>query len=341
MHSQKDNLYLLYGDEELLIREEIEALKTAHLGNGDPGMGFQVLEAGRIGEPGLLAELAGISMFSPKKMVLLRWHAGRKKTEGEDGGEADDDESAASKNDAAEELIKALSKLPQEVLFVCAAKNLDKRSRLYKFFAQKGKVLEFRRFREWEQAQLVSWVRERFKSEGLAAEKEAVEILAEISGPSLTQIDTEINKLAAYCAEKKLVSSEDVKELSTRGQLSAFALQNALQERDAAKALSALNVLLSSKTRHELIIGSVGAVFSMMLEAKTASGAFRSGARLNYYLERCEKGAKKYSFKELAHAVKVLRETDLLLKTSAPDARAALEMMLLEVTGKESARERR
>jgi|GEM_PF-1011992 len=334
MPSQKNNLYLLYGDEELLIREEIETLKTKHLGSGDPGMGFQVLEAGRIGEPGLLAELAGVSMFSPKKMILLRWPAGRKKTEAEDGGESDDDENAASKNDGTEELIKALSKLPQEVLFVCAAKNIDKRSRLYKFFAQKGKVREFRQFREWEQAQLASWVRDRFKETGLAAEKEAAEILAELSGPSLTQIDTEINKLAAFCAEKKLVSSEDVKELSTRGQLSAFALQNSLQERDIIKALSALNMLLSSKTRNELIIGSAGAVVSMMLESKTGSGAFKAGTRLTYYLERCEKGAKKYSLKELAYAVKVLRETDLLLKTSAPDARAALEMMLLEIIEK-------
>ena len=146
--------------------------------------------------------------------------------------------------------------------------------------------------------------------------------------------DTEIKKLSAYCAEKGMVSSVDVKELSTRGQLSAFALQNSLQERDIAKALSALNVLLSSKTRHELIIGSAGAVVSMMLEAKTGSGAFKAGTRLTYYLERCEKGAKKYSLKELAYAVNVLRETDLLLKTSAPDARAALEMMLLEIIEK-------
>ena len=338
MLSQKNNLYLFYGDEELLMSEEIEALKAKHLGGLDTGMGFEVLEPDRLEEPGLLAGLAGVSMFSPKKMVLLRLTPGKRSAAAEDDDEEDDGKRGFK--DGADELIKVLSHLPEDILFVCAARGMDKRSRLYKFFSQKGQVKEFRRFNDWEHAQLAAWAGKRFREAGLAAEKEAVSLLAEISGPSLTQIDTEIKKLSAYCAEKGTVSAGDVKELSTRGQLSAFALQNALQERDINKALGALNALLSSKTRPELIIGSAGAVVSMMLEAKTGSRAFKTGARLTYYLERCAQGAKRYLPDELANAVKVLKETDLLLKTSAPDARAALEMMLLEVIGAKGKDER-
>ncbi|MEK7376393.1 MAG: DNA polymerase III subunit delta [Candidatus Margulisiibacteriota bacterium] len=326
MPSDKDNIYLFYGDEELMIDEEIRAVAAKHLGREFSELNFLVFDAKEIEEESFLPQIRAVSMFCPKKVVLLKG-LGAKKTEEDDeeGGQAED------KAEKADIIIDALAGLPQDTVFIAAAKHIDKRSRLYKFLNQNGRVREFRRFAPWEHNELAAWVEKRLKDAGLEAPRDAVFLLAQISGPSLLQIDTEIKKLWAYCADKEALTVQDIKELASRGELSSFTLQNALQERDLKKALNALNVMLAAKVKTEMIIGSLGSIISLMLEIKAAGDAFKAAGRQSYYIERCIEGSKRYSLRELAAGVKIMHDTDLRLKTISPDPRVTLEMMLSDI----------
>ena len=326
MPLDKKNIYLFYGDEELMIDEEIRAIKAKHLGEESSELNFQVFDAKEIDEESFVSEIRSVSMFSPKKVVLLKG-LGAKKKDDEDEDEVPDDDKP-EKNDI---IISALTGLPPETVFIASSKHVDKRSRLYKFFNQKGCVREFRHFAPWEQNELVAWVEKRLKGSGLDASKDAAFLLTEISGPSLLQIDTEIKKLCAYCSDKGKLTGQDVKELASRGELSSFALQNALQERDLKKALNALNIMLSAKVRTEMIIGSMGSVVSLMLEIKASGNSYNAGARQSLYIERCTEGSKRYSLKELVDGVKIMHDTDMRLKTISPDTRVTLEMMLSDI----------
>ena len=334
MPADKNNIYLFYGDEELMIDEEIRALKEKHLGQETSELNFQVFDAKEIDEESFASEIRSVSMFSSKKVVLLRG-LGAKKAEEDDGG-SEEDAKTEVKTGKGDIIIDALADLPSDTVFIAAAKHVDKRSRLYKFFNQKGCAREFKRYAPWEQYELVGWVEKRLKEAGLKASKDAAFLLAEVSGPSLMQIDTEIKKLCAYCADKGVLSAQDIKELASRGELSSFTLQNALQERDLKKALNALSVMLAAKVRGEMIIGSMGAVISLMLEIKSGSNAFKTGAKQSYYVERCIEGSKRYSLPELVGAVKIMHDTDMCLKTKSPDPRITLEMMLSDIIMKKN-----
>lgn len=326
MPADKNNIYLFYGDEELMIDEEIRSIKAKHLGEESSELNFLVFDVKEIDEESFASDIRTVSMFSPKKVVLLKGLGAKKKEDEDEEEERDDDK--PEKNDI---IINALTGLSPDTVFIAAAKHVDKRSRLYKFLNQKGRVREFKHFAPWEQTELVAWVEKRLKGAGLESSKDATFLLTEISGPSLLQIDTEIKKLCAYCADKKKLTAQDVKELASRGELSSFTLQNALQERDLKKALNALNVMLAAKVRAEMIIGSMGAVLSLMLEAKAAGNAFKAGARQSYYIDRCIEGSKRYSLQELVESVKIMHDTDMCLKTKSPDPRVTLEMMLSDM----------
>jgi DNA polymerase-3 subunit delta len=326
MPSDKSNIYLFYGDEELMIDEEIRFVKEKHLGQELSQFNCLQFDAKEIEEDDFVSNIQSVSMFSPKKIVVLKGLGAKKKSDEDD--DEDQDENKPEKNDV---IMRALEHLPLDTVFIASAKSVDKRSRLYKFFNQKGRVREFKHFAPWEQSELLSWVEKRIKEAGLEASKDAVFLLSETAGPSLLQIDTEIKKLCAYCADKKKLTAQDVKDLASRGELSSFTLQNALQERDIKKALNALNVMLAAKVKAEMIIGSMGAVVSLMLEAKAGSNAFNTGARQSYYIERCMEGSKRYSLQELVNGIKIMHDTDMSLKTKSPDARVTLEMMLSDI----------
>ena len=326
MTADKNNIYLFYGDEELMIEEEIRKIKAKHLWGDSSELNFLVFEAKEIEEQSFLSDIRSVSMFSPKKVVLLKGLDAKKQQD-----EDEEDAPEENKTEKADIIMRALAGLPPDTVFIASAKHVDKRSRLYKFLNQKGCVREFKRFAPWEQDQLVAWTEKRLKESGLEASKDAAFLLAEISGPSLLQIDTEIKKLCAYCADKGHLSVQDIKELASRGELSSFTLQNALQERDLKKALNALNVMFAAKVRAEMIIGSMGAVVSLMLEAKAAGNAFKFAGRQSYYIERCVEGSKRYSLEELIGGVKIMHDTDLCLKTKSPDPRVTLEMMLSDM----------
>lgn len=114
--------------------------------------------------------------------------------------------------------------------------SADKRKALYKQISKVGVVLESVALRDYEVA---SWISSYYSGRGLRIAPDAAALLAEHTGPDLTRIAVETDKMLKNLPEGTMdISVSDIeKNVGISRQFSVFELTKAMSLRDAATAL--------------------------------------------------------------------------------------------------------
>lgn len=114
-------------------------------------------------------------------------------------------------------------------------KRLDGRSRLSKLLKQHAEVLTTKKLYE---SQLPEWVNDQVQRKGFSISQKAVMLLVEHIGNDISRINNEINKLLLNLGTRKSISEEDIEQyVGLSKEYNVFELQEALQRKDAAKAM--------------------------------------------------------------------------------------------------------
>lgn len=175
-------IYLLCGEEPLLIQEAADAIRTAARANGFNERELFHADASFDWQH-LLAEANSLSLFADKKILEVRLDSGKP---GDKGSKAFEEYCAAP---------------PPDNLLLVIAPKIDMRAKWVKGLDDSGIVVQV-----WPvtRAQMPNWIGQRLRQAGIRASGSAVEILANRVEGNLLAAIQEIEKL------KLLAPSGDV-----------------------------------------------------------------------------------------------------------------------------------
>jgi len=234
-------------------------------------------------------------------------------------------------------------------MLVMEATGLDQRMKLGKLLAEKTLVVECglgENFGE-RQAAAVTLARAIGKEHGAEFEKGAAEDLAEFVAADLVRLKTEIEKLATYAGEKKLIRRQDVGALViSEKTTTVWELADLLASRQPKKALEFLDRLLRDGEEPLSMLGAMAWMYRKLIEASEVTGAtngWQAARALGMRPEQAElavQSARKISKPRLLAGLHALRNADDRLKGSGAEPRTVMEFLVTQLTGEEAPRHR-
>lgn len=304
---------LYYGDEDFLLDEEIKSLKGEY-----SELNFERINGERAEVEQIISALTTCPLLGGDRLVVI------------DSFKADDDGN--------EKLFNVLKSLDESVrvIFVYYV-GPDKRKKFYKFIEKTGETREFKKFTEWEQDKTLAWIVNRTKTYGKKIGSHAANLLIEIVGPSLRMLDKEIEKIATYIGERDLIEEQDVSGLASSGEMDAFALSNAMRDKNPQRAMECLSKLFKDNQDPHMLLGMLAKLYRMLLQVKyledKGMGQYDIARELRakpYFIKKCAEKTGRFTIKELANYIKLLHRADLKMKSGA-SPKLTMEMLIPEL----------
>lgn len=235
LRSKLAPVYLIAGDEPLLVNECCDAIRAAGAAQGYTERQVFTVEPG-FDWNALLGALQSLSLFSTKRLVELRMPTG---APGEGGTKL---------------LVEIAGQPAEDVLLILSTGRLDKRgqsSRWVKALEQVGVLVLVYAL---EASALPGWIAQRMRTRGLAAEADVVDLLAYHFEGNLLAAAQEIDKLVMLHGTGKL-SLDDIREdLSDNARFNAFSLADACLRGELASVTRILGSLRSEGTEPILLL---------------------------------------------------------------------------------------
>ncbi|MEE8637684.1 MAG: DNA polymerase III subunit delta [Candidatus Margulisiibacteriota bacterium] len=309
-----DRIYLFFGEEEFLIQEKVEEFKKSIV---NPSWNLEQIDGQEPDQERIVSALQTNPLLGGEKLVIIK-HADLKLKEWED-------------------LAPSLEAVPSGITVIFWAGAVDKRAKFYKLIDRIGEVCEFKPFAEWEQDQVVSWIVRRARSLGKEIGNPAALSLQEICGNSLFKLASEIDKLITFVGEKRSIGEEDVAALASPGEISNFALSEAVATKDLKKALSAFRILYKNRGDFFQLLSLLATQYRIMLQIKNL--AEKNSKKIAqvlgaspYFVRKCMEKTKYFKEEELRGNLELLLDADLRLK-SGESLLSTFELLLVSLCG--------
>ncbi|NSW89308.1 MAG: DNA polymerase III subunit delta [Firmicutes bacterium] len=317
------SLYLFYGPEEYLKKYYMGSIEEIILEKSTRALNKIVMED-KVEVSKIIDNCDTYPVFSQKKVVVVKNSGLFKGSEG-------------SKEDTGK-LIDYMKNIPPFTCLIFYETEVDKRLRIYNAIKKEGLIVEFPYQKSYD---LAKWVVKVAKANKKEISMETASILVEKSGQEMTEILNEINKLIVYTGEKKVIESEDVREVcNTSIKSKIFDLTDAIVEKDIAKSLKYLDDMITLREPVPIIIYMIARQFRQILEAKILAG---SGAGLKeiasklkvspYIAGKIQKHAEQFSFQWLNRSIQDIFECDVAIKTGKMKDKTAVELLIAKLVG--------
>ncbi|HTM06980.1 MAG TPA: DNA polymerase III subunit delta [Verrucomicrobiae bacterium] len=255
-------------------------------------------------------------------------------------------------------LIELLDKGPPPwgVLLLAAA-HVDRRTRLYKKFADQGAVVDLTVERDRggriDRATLAQFIDRKLAEGGKRIEPRAKEMILARAGTQLWSFHQELEKLMLYVGAAPAISAEDVEKIVIdEGEGWIFDLTDALIARNTVSALSQVSRLLAQGNHPLALLGPIASAIRRLLIARQFMDeqirrsrrrmtpdevvrcmpdeltALLSSPKAAYH---CVVNAQNFTAKKLLGGLELIYETDLRLKSSGPSPRIIMERLILDL----------
>jgi DNA polymerase-3 subunit delta len=289
--------------------------------------------AGRGETQAALDQAQTMAMLSPQQVVFLEDVEAIEKL-----GEKNRDEAVA-------QLGTYLEDPAPFTVLVVEATGLDQRMKLGKLLAEKTLVVEcgLGEKPEERQAAAVALARALGKEQGVEFERGAAEDLAEFVAADLMRLKTEVDKLATYAAEKKVIGRADVSALViSEKTTTVWELADLLASRQARKAQEFLDRLLRDGEEPLQMLGAMAWMYRKLIEASEVKGVangWQAARALGMRPEQAElalQNARKISKPRLLAGLHALRTADDRLKGGGAEPRTVMEFLVAQLTGGEA-----
>lgn len=303
------SIHLFYGEEDFLIEEKVNALKSKI---ANPSLNVEVLDGENLSLEVFSSALCTQPLLGGEKLIIVR------------------DSKVNSENQG--EIISVLENLPPGVKVIFWAASVDRRSKFFRWVDEQGEVTEFKTFAPWETQELINWIKRRVSAGGRRMSEAGARRLIEISGNNLRVLANEADKLITYIGEREEIREEDVQRLASPGEISAFALLDALREKNLKKSLSLFQVLLKNREDLFQLIGLLAMQYRLMLQIKSLkerdpNSIARATGGSPYFIRKCLENINHFTLDGLKRSLESLLETSLKLKTGEQQA-VVFELLL-------------
>jgi len=293
-------VYLLSGEQTYYIDEITKALETMVLDEAERDFNQTVIY-GRDTDPKTIISYAKrFPMMAEYQVVIVK--------------EAQDIKDITE----LEPYIK--SPLESTILVIAYKyKKVDKRTTFVKSVKKSGVFFESPQVRDY---QIPDWITAYLKKKEYSIMPRESALLADHLGNNLSKIVNELNKLCINISAGNTISADDIeKNIGISKEFNIFEYQNALGERNKAKATQIANYFASNEKDSPLpMITAV--LFGYFLKIglyhelqDKSKHSVASALSINpFFVRDYEKACKNYSRKGVARVISLLREYDLKSK---------------------------
>ncbi|NMB25107.1 MAG: DNA polymerase III subunit delta [Firmicutes bacterium] len=315
-------IYLFLGKEGFLARQGTTALKQALLDEENYSWnlaeyGPNEMEAGEV-----VAFLNTLPVFGTRRVAIIedfhQWKA------------AD-----------IEGLLPVLEDMPDYAHLILISASIDKRTKCYRTVSAQGQVVDIAPL---DAPAAAGWVIERGQASGLKFSRKAAQQLVSLVGPSLWQLDKEIEKLATYKDEHDVVVREadiDLMAIPSKevADNAIFRFTDALVAGARAESMELLQELLASGREPLSILAMIARQWRIIAFAWEASengiGIGEISKELgvpHFAVQRALGQGQRVGPKGIRRALAASLRTDREIKSGYHLAPRALEILVVRLT---------
>lgn len=211
-------IYLVTGDEPLLVQESVAAICRAAQKNGFDEQRQRIQVDKGFDWNSLLQEVDSPGLFAEKRIIDIHLQT---LAIGKEGGNA---------------LLLCCQRLSDDQLLLLRGPKLDKKKQGAKWIAaiaEHGVVTQTQPPKPHE---LPKWVQQRMKKQGLVADPQLAAFIAEQGEGNLLACAQEIEKLALLYAGKKVTMEEAVAAISNQARYNIFTLADSALKGDVQRS---------------------------------------------------------------------------------------------------------
>jgi len=310
-------VYLLYGDEYYYRNAVVSAL-THNVLEDSGGMCVSEYDGGQVTAAQVLDDLRTMTFFGGTRLVIVE----------------NSDSFLRHNKDVLARYAKSPSKTGCLVL-VCGNKP-DGRWAVVKAIEQAGAIVPCE---TPQSGRLPAWTRNRARALGKTITASAAQLLVEIVGGDLAQLDSHLQTLVTYIGKKKTITDEDVAAtVEEEKTVRIWDLMDGVADKDGKMALEALDRLLpraGMETARLALIGrtllNLSKVKKMMEHLGSEAKVVRALNMHPYAAKKNIERARRFTGKELALGIRKALETDILIKNNRMPPRLAVEKLIVEL----------
>lgn len=311
--------YVLYGEEDYLRRYYLEQLKKLVLDDLTADFNFHRLNAENFSVELLADCVESLPMMAERSLILA------------------EDVDLFAQGDA-DRLCELLSDLPEHCCLVLSYDDFkpDKRKKKLWDAIEKNAVLA--EFRYQTESDLRAWIRRHFEHEKKSIAPELCGYLLQQCGLSMTRLDAEIAKIAAYSGADTIVRADIDAVVEPTLDAVVFQLTDALALRQFDRALERLHTLLKMQTDAIPIVAAIGAQMRRLYAARILQNEGKPAEELAqlcgiqpYAATKTMGQARRVSEQFCRKAVLLCCETDAQLKSTYGEEERLVELLILQL----------
>lgn len=311
---QFKQIYLLYGEEQYLIRQYRDKLKRALAADNDT-MNFSAFSGSDMNQNEIIDLAETLPFFAERRLILI-----------EDSGLF---------KKSAEELADYLSFVPETTYFVFVEKEIDKKTKMYKAVKKNGSIIEFPRQTE---ATLSRWIEGRIRKNNKNITRDAYALFLQKTGDDMENIDKELEKLLCYTLDKDYIDASDVEAITTeQTENKIFDMIDAVALHQQKKALELYYDLLALKEAPMRILFLLSNQFQrlMIVKSMTNQGfgnkeiATKAGCP-EWAVRKYQSQSRAFSMNQLKQAIQDGVAYETSVKTGHMNDQMAVELFLVQ-----------
>lgn len=317
-----ENLQLLFGEEELLIKEVIEKIKNETVPKHLEAVNFITFDGKKVSEDEIINAAVTVPMFEGKKLVVVY--------------DARFFESAKNLTKEAESdkgrLEDFFTNIPSYTILIFTCEKVDKRKKLYKVLQKYGIVREFKMLSLKEKA---TWIQKRAELYSKKIDFSVAYFIA-CHTHDLYQTDMELKKIGAFLKDKKITDKSQIREIFSKSlENSIFDLMDCIGIKKPAPAIEILNELLLQGEKGIVILYMISKhimdLISVKLLEKEPYEEMKKLGLHPYVLKKSMEQAKNFSVEELKKALHLCLDMDLDIKKGKIDERSGIELLIAKM----------
>ena len=319
-------LYLLFGDEELLIDEAVDTLLKVVVDDSVRSFNFEQFNAPDIDLRDVAERAMAYPMMAERRVILLR--------------NVDKKLNARSSAEGFLSYIDAPAETTVLIMTAVGSRLLSrgKPKKPYDRIVENGTAVEFKKLYDRD---LPGWIIERMKSRGRKIEQEAVALFVNYAGGSLRTLSNEIEKLITFAEDRRSITVEDVRHVvGVSKEWNVFELQKAIGAKKLDLAVEIAERMVRAGEPVQVIVTMLVRYFTLLwrlLEIRARSRDRKDMAKQlgvpSFFIDEYLEATTRYGLPGVRTAFESLLAVDIAMKTGRFDPHLLMGLLVSSIVG--------